>query len=781
MTRDRHASRASFACVRCKKDKRRCDISQIPSSADGADRSCTSCRNKNEKCEVRYGDDKRTQRQPSETKALQRRMQALEEFVRNVSRVDGQSLGRIHEEDSADQPVELAQTASNVFEPTVQPIPSLARSVSPGTHSTPISISTPEGQTGWPAPSQIDTHSSSHRSMSFSGQNRPKTENNTSDSFRSVSFSGLSRPNLNDIPDHLPLVIEGLTPPESVQDLDQYLDSTNLFPYSDSHAKSYSSPSGMLSPEEDSERQLRAALEHHPEPEPIVAHLLDLFWKWQSSQLLVVDRTLFLHHKQIWDESDGLADRNFYSPCLLYAILALASMVSLDKGVVRYSSLSGSIAGEKFAKQARMLFEAEMDRPTTTTVQAALILGCRYGSMKDNSLGWMYSGIAFRMATKLGLHLDCSKAVAAGHIAQETANLRRRVFWGCHIEDNFFSAYCGHPNSFMDWDITIALPDRPLEYRDQEDSQSSEFLMHSTATLSLICSKILVSIHRQRRHCTSNELWFKASHLHKELWQWHRDLPCCLRWNDDRNTIAQPAVFIIQMNFYFALILLHRPFLRFAGAPLSSQNSKTPTSDSTSTCTIAATNITKLIMRYGRSYNIRQMPPSVIHFIFIAGSIHLFNLRSSKIGSHSALLQSSMEALSELGKSYPVGQKAALELQSLTERWKAAKEVDNSDSERSGGLQMDHNSMEGNPNAMSDVLQMDYSPLGNVEAFPGTKNMCLAEPAFSLSRDGEADGDMMMGQVDDDLTFLGPGWSSDEMAFGNVDINYPWLYNSSNV
>lgn len=396
MTRDRHASRASFACVRCKKDKRRCDISQILSSGDRMDRSCTSCRNKNEKCEVRYGEDKRSQRQPNETKALQRRMQALEEFVKNVSKNPELPITRHKTDEDSDCLMEQARrTVDNYQDARIRAFPSPASSSSPGTQNMTISISPPEGgQNNWAMTSQQELHPASHsRSVSFSVQNRPKTDDITHNGIRSISFSGPSRPDFDCDSEGFPPVMEEIGTPDSMRDFDQFLGSATLFPYSENQSRSRSPRGEDSSFEDDTSRQARGALECFPEPEPIVSHLLDLFWKWQSSHLLVVDRALFLRHREIWDDSEGhRGDRNYYTPCLLYAIMALASMISLDKGVVRYSTSTGSVAGETFAKRARSMFDLEMDHPTISTVQAALILGSRYGAMKDNSLGWMYSG-----------------------------------------------------------------------------------------------------------------------------------------------------------------------------------------------------------------------------------------------------------------------------------------------------------------------------------------------------------------------------------------------------
>ncbi|GKT64042.1 fungal specific transcription factor [Colletotrichum tofieldiae] len=772
MTRDRHASRASFACVRCKKDKRRCDISQILSAGDQPDRSCTACRNKNEKCEVRYGEDKRSQRQPNETKVLHRRMQALEEFVRNVARADGKTPAASRDNSDADCLMKQAQQAFEDFQNSkARAFPSPACTSSPDAHMT-ISISPPEDQQVWSA-THLEPTATSLRSASFSGQNRPKVDSLASDSNRSASFSAPSRPDFDTISDDFPAALEEVATPSSMHDFDQFLDSASLFPYSE-NTKNPKNPKAEYCPsEKESNLRSRMALETFPEPEPIVTYLLDLFWQWQSSHLLVIDRTLFLRHRQIWDGSDGHGDRDFYSPCLLYALLALASMISLDKGVTRYSASPEGIAGEAFAKRARALLDLELDHPKITTVQAALILGCRYGSMKDNSLGWMYSGIAFRMASKLGLHLDSTKAVASGQMTPEMAELRRRVFWGCHIEDN---AYCGRPNSFMEWDITVAVPDRTLETFAHDKYDLSPALLRATSSLSVLCSKILVGIHRQRRQTTTGELGSKASHLHKELWKWHRDLPKALTWSCDGKNAAQPHVFMLQMNFYFALILLHRPFMR---PPRDSDDLKTSEkpSQSSTICATAAANITKLVINYRRHFNIRQMPPSVVHFIFIAGSIHLVNLRSTKLETHNTLLQSSLEALSEIGKSYPVAQKAFLELEGLTEKWRALNVAEtaklHNEQTRIHGLGVPFGNGEKfeNSHAFSKFLDVDFSPLKEMEGYFDAWSKQQPSANFNYEH-------MNLGFVGSE-PMLDPGaeWMPDA-NFGDIDEEAcPWLYN----
>ncbi|KAK2752999.1 fungal specific transcription factor domain-containing protein [Colletotrichum kahawae] len=635
MPPDRHASRASFACTRCKKDKRRCDISQVLSEGG---RSCTLCRNKNEKCEVRYGEDKRSHRRPSESKALQQRMQALEEFVRNASWVDGQSFGVFKDDNSSRS---LRQFS----------FPSPASSSSPSTHTRTVSMPSYEKPEPWITTPRAEPTPNSLRSDSVSSDQIPYSE-----------------PMLDQL--SFPSAMDEAVPEEGAAENDAYLGYTSMFPYLGDDASARGSKATGSAPL--ANRQPCVPSETHPEPEPIVAHLLDLFWQWQASHLLVIDRDLFVRHRKLWDDSGGDGDRTFYTPGLLYAILSLASMISLDKGVVRYSASSGGLAGANFATRARGLFDLELENPTITTVQTALILGSRFEAAGQFSLGWMYSGMAFRVASDLGLHLDCSKAVRSEKMSSDVARLRQRVFWACHQDDSLLSAYCGRPTTFRDDDITTSVPDRLSERELGGDEDCSSCHLHASSTLSVLCSRTQTMIYGQRHRRTPNELRSTARRLHEELWQWHRMLPQRLRWSSDESFRAPPEVLTLHMNFYFNLIMLHRPFVNLSRfvADLNMQDS---TSFSSSTaCCKAAIKLSKLALAYRNLYNIKQMPPSAIHFVFIAGTVHLMNSRLGGAVIHEQLLQGCLEVLSELSNSYPTSKKAHQILRDMVENWKTS-------------------------------------------------------------------------------------------------------------
>lgn len=44
-------------------------------------------------------------------------------------------------------------------------------------------------------------------------------------------------------------------------------------------------------------------------------------------------------------------------------------------------------------------------------------------------------GMAMRLATDLGLHMDPSHLVDSGVVSQEEADMRCLTFWGCYVKD----------------------------------------------------------------------------------------------------------------------------------------------------------------------------------------------------------------------------------------------------------------------------------------------------------------------------------------------------------
>jgi hypothetical protein len=157
-------------------------------------------------------------------------------------------------------------------------------------------------------------------------------------------------------------------------------------------------------------------------------HLLGLFWRWQNSWQYLVSRESFV--LDLYVEKSG----RFCTPLLLTAMLALASRYS-SRPELRANPNDANTSGEIFASQAKTMLHYEYEAPTTSTVQATALLGLYWASIDNEGLGFMYIGMATRMAMNLGLQSDCTSYAAKGLVSEEDVEARNIAFWGVYVLD----------------------------------------------------------------------------------------------------------------------------------------------------------------------------------------------------------------------------------------------------------------------------------------------------------------------------------------------------------
>jgi len=183
----------------------------------------------------------------------------------------------------------------------------------------------------------------------------------------------------------------------------------------------------------------------HPDPElyefffnpELVEHLLSLYWSWQHQYFVLTDKDLFLR-----DLANG---GEFASEFLLNAILCHAAPYSSRPGL-RLDESDPASAGYYYYNRARQIMlmdEGIMMRPSVATCQALCLLGSREAGCARNARGWAWSGVAFRMALDLGLHLDSTRLVELGYLSEEQYRVRTITFWGLFIFDRYL--FCSIP------------------------------------------------------------------------------------------------------------------------------------------------------------------------------------------------------------------------------------------------------------------------------------------------------------------------------------------------
>ncbi|KAI9932005.1 hypothetical protein MW887_009508 [Aspergillus wentii] len=374
-------------------------------------------------------------------------------------------------------------------------------------------------------------------------------------------------------------------------------------------------------------------LDPRNEPDPIVAHLVDIFWTWQAAHVQVIHRNMFLIDKKAFFESEPPCKRDFFSPSLLYAMMALASMT-----------------GDVFFDKAKRLFDAQMGVPSVATVQTAMLLGSRYGTLGETSLGWTYSGIAARTALEIGLHLNCEKAVAANRLPSQVAQARTAVFCGIYTQDKLWAVYAGRPSIISDPDITAKWAERPTDMLTTVHWNALLLAMH--------IFRILGELYSHKRAGDVFRLKSAANDIHRNLVKWYQDLDDELSWPNSTSTPASPHILIMHMTFYFTIILLHRPFIDHRHAVTSISNLDEASHNANTICALAATNIAKLTRDYSLFYDWRQSPSPAVHFVSTAAVILLVNIHLTGDEDCLFLFQGCLSGLGDMRESHPQATKA---------------------------------------------------------------------------------------------------------------------------
>ncbi|KAK7409261.1 hypothetical protein QQX98_008571 [Neonectria punicea] len=199
-------------------------------------------------------------------------------------------------------------------------------------------------------------------------------------------------------------------------------------------------------------------------------HLLSLFWRWQNSWQYLVPRESFV--LDLYVNKSG----RFCTPLLLTAMLALASRYS-SRLELRTDPDDANTAGDIFAAQGKAMLQFEYDAPTTSTVQATALLGLFWASIDNEGLGFMYIGMASRMAMNLGLQSDCTSYASKGLVSEEDVEARNVAFWGVYVLDKLYCLGMGRPASIQEYNITTRKPkiqDRPISLLSEEQTSISQ-------------------------------------------------------------------------------------------------------------------------------------------------------------------------------------------------------------------------------------------------------------------------------------------------------------------
>ncbi|KAI9268085.1 fungal-specific transcription factor domain-containing protein [Phascolomyces articulosus] len=356
------------------------------------------------------------------------------------------------------------------------------------------------------------------------------------------------------------------------------------------------------------------------------------------------------------------------SPLLLNAIYAVASRVSPDVRV-RTDPASPDTAGDVFFERAKRLLDDYYDVPRISTVQALLLLAThQHGTMKYVR-GWLYSGMAFRMALDLGLHRNCDH----WNIPPDERERRKRVFWCCFVVDRLISAIYGRTATFEERDCDVPFPINDDEVPTTSSSTTTsgdddasndmstrpkiaETFVH-LIQITDILGHVLRNVYyaKARHHASQQHLEHVLTGLNRELTNWYNRLPPALQYKppntESGETAKCPPLAIAQIHlfYYTTLILLHRPFI-------PGNSSQSPSSlPSYKICISAARSILDIVNIMFSENKIRYVINYAVYCLFTAG-IMFIKMASTdeadKVFDAKIYINKIMRALDEIDRTW---------------------------------------------------------------------------------------------------------------------------------
>ncbi|KAL4778593.1 fungal-specific transcription factor domain-containing protein [Aspergillus varians] len=430
---------------------------------------------------------------------------------------------------------------------------------------------------------------------------------------------------------------------------------------------------------------LRRLGSHKTVPASLEEHLMNLYFSWQDPSFHVVDRRTYEEGKAKWY---ALGDTPYYSESLRNAICALGAsfetryhpnFITFPKSLVDF-----------FRDRAKALLEIELDCPCIATVQALVICSSLEVGSGREARGWLYSGMAIRLAFNLALHLDMSSYVSNGIITAADADLRRTVFWAAYTVDHQLGFYLGRPFRTNMEDVTVGKPTSNASQRESDTwfpyvSPGPAYAGSGVPDCMESVSEEQVNLCRIMAPC--GDFLYGTSSISKvvlqqlnekivaKLLNWKARLPSSLHIDlGDQTTSYIPQVLLLHMQYYQNIIYAHRPWM--SKSHLQPQPPKGPGhGHAREMCIQSAIAIAQILVMYEARYTLRRIHTKAVTITSSAVLLLLFAaVTRYRSGEHENIgiaghLSTCFRALDEFAISWPSASRAKDLLLRLQRRW----------------------------------------------------------------------------------------------------------------
>ncbi|KZS92048.1 hypothetical protein SISNIDRAFT_550782 [Sistotremastrum niveocremeum HHB9708] len=364
-------------------------------------------------------------------------------------------------------------------------------------------------------------------------------------------------------------------------------------------------------------------------------HLLNIHFTYTYACFPIVHPSEVMEKfRQCWNGSSEF-NCSVEFRLILLAIFSLSARHSTRFSAARHETQGIMLweAGNNYFNQAKEIINRTYDVSKPETCQALLLLATREFGVGAMAEAWLYTGMAIRMAQDLGMHRAADGWRRNGQSVFTSAQkwLRKRIWSSCVKLDRYISMYMGRPIMIHESDYDTELPEELADEEqdfwrpDPERPQAPHYkpvqggvtsCCHADSRLCRIIARILDSLYLIQKTRSRSDRASRTT-LNQDLETWQEHLPELLQLPDyEAISRAPPHVLILHLQYWTAVVLLHRPFIRFEA------DSKDPELPAPLTkCIEACDKISELVSAYRLNFSLETIPPFVSFEIFGAGII----------------------------------------------------------------------------------------------------------------------------------------------------------------
>ncbi|KAK1515346.1 uncharacterized protein CCOS01_13539 [Colletotrichum costaricense] len=363
-------------------------------------------------------------------------------------------------------------------------------------------------------------------------------------------------------------------------------------------------------------------------PADAALHLLDLHWNRQHMSYLLTYRPAIM---------DSLIRNGPHVNSLLLNAIYLQSSLYSDRPGIRtpFGADEAATGQVNFYARFKALLPTFIDKPSIPTIVALLTCGSCLVPHGQQSAGWVFCGMAYRMMIDIGIHLDSSGRAATSTSPSATAiemEMANRLYWGAYVGDKFQSLFLGRSpalhraaatvsrnylDSYEEMEVWAPYVDPQaqaplLVTLDQQHAAAyvprPAYALSTFRSLLELCDIAADMIEAFYAPSTGarddRPRGDKRNELRAQLSQWHSSLPSWLHYKPEQDHILPPHQITIHTTYWTLIILTEQALLRGDedGPALDADS----LGKSKRLCVDAALQIWLLVAAYRKAFTLRR-------------------------------------------------------------------------------------------------------------------------------------------------------------------------------